>query len=65
MGRYDSERWKHGWQTLFGTHRLVHNDRMIKKSKSQNFKGSPPYCYSITARFTFKVGIIFDREILL
>ena len=31
LGRYDYERWKKGWQTLFDTHRLVHNKREIKK----------------------------------
>ena len=30
-GRYDYERWKSGWQTLFHTHRLAHNIREIKK----------------------------------
>jgi ketosteroid isomerase-like protein len=30
-GRYDSERWKSGWQELFDTHRLAHNHRVIKK----------------------------------
>src|SRR5205814_492627 len=30
-GRYDYERWKNGWQTLFDRHRLVHNDRVIRK----------------------------------
>ncbi len=30
-GRYDSERWRRGWQELFDTHRLVHNQREIKK----------------------------------
>jgi ketosteroid isomerase-like protein len=27
MGRFDQERWKHSWQTLFDTHDLVHNNR--------------------------------------
>lgn len=31
LGRYDYERWKNGWQTLFDTHKLVHNKREIKK----------------------------------
>jgi ketosteroid isomerase-like protein len=30
-GRYNSERWKRGWQQLFDTHRLVHNHRIIRK----------------------------------
>jgi ketosteroid isomerase-like protein len=30
-GRYDYERWKHGWQELFDTHRLARNNREIKK----------------------------------
>jgi len=30
-GRYDYERWKHGWQNLFDTHQLAHNRREIKK----------------------------------
>jgi len=30
-GRYDCARWKSGWQNLFDTHRLVRNDRQIKK----------------------------------
>lgn len=30
-GRYDRERWKRGWQSLFDTHRLVHNKREIVK----------------------------------
>jgi len=30
-GRYDYDRWKSGWQKLFNTHRLVHNQREIKK----------------------------------
>ena len=32
-GRYDSERWRSGWQKLFDTHRLVHNQRQIRKIK--------------------------------
>ena len=31
MGRYDYERWKAGWERLFDTHRLAHNQREIKK----------------------------------
>ena len=27
QGRYDRERWKSGWEELFRTHELVHNDR--------------------------------------
>jgi len=30
-GRYDRDRWKSGWQNLFDTHRLVHNNRVIRK----------------------------------
>ena len=30
-GRYDSARWKAGWQKLFDTHRLAHNQRVIRK----------------------------------
>ncbi len=30
-GRYDSERWRKGWQNLFDTHDLIHNIRTIKK----------------------------------
>ncbi len=30
-GRYDYERWTSGWQELFDTHRLVHNNREIRK----------------------------------
>jgi len=29
QGRYDRERWKAGWEELFRTHELVHNDRRI------------------------------------
>jgi hypothetical protein len=32
-GRYDYNRWKSGWQSLFDTHRLAHNQREIKKIK--------------------------------
>jgi ketosteroid isomerase-like protein len=31
QGRYNHERWKAGWQTLFDTHRLIHNWRGIKR----------------------------------
>jgi ketosteroid isomerase-like protein len=31
LGRYNYQRWKNGWQTLFDTHELVHNKREIKK----------------------------------
>ncbi len=31
MGRYDYERWKQLWQTLFDTHTLVHNRRVTRK----------------------------------
>jgi ketosteroid isomerase-like protein len=31
LGRFDSERWRRGWQELFDTHRLVHNRREIVK----------------------------------
>ena len=31
MGRYDRERWRRSWQTLFDTHELVHNAREIIK----------------------------------
>lgn len=30
-GRFDSARWARAWQTLFDTHRLVHNRRVIRK----------------------------------
>jgi ketosteroid isomerase-like protein len=30
-GRYDYQRWKRGWEELFETHRLIHNQREIKK----------------------------------
>lgn len=29
MGRFDRERWRRSWQTLFDTQRLVHNRREI------------------------------------
>jgi len=28
-GRFDRERWRDGWQQLFNTHDLVHNNRTI------------------------------------
>jgi ketosteroid isomerase-like protein len=31
LGRFDRERWRRGWQTLFDTHRLVHNRRVIRR----------------------------------
>jgi ketosteroid isomerase-like protein len=31
MGRFDRERWIRGWQSLFATHRLVHNRRELRK----------------------------------
>jgi hypothetical protein len=31
FGRYDRERWRRSWQTLFDTHRLVHNRREIRR----------------------------------
>ena len=31
FGRYDRERWRRNWQTLFDTHRLVHNQRRIER----------------------------------
>lgn len=30
-GRYDYERWRNGWQDLFDTHKLVRNERFIRK----------------------------------
>lgn len=30
-GRYDYERWRDSWQKLFDTHRLIHNQRQIRK----------------------------------
>lgn len=30
-GRYNHERWSRDWQTLFDTHELVHNRRVIRK----------------------------------
>ncbi len=31
QGRYDEERWRKGWRSLFDTHRLAHNKREIRK----------------------------------
>jgi ketosteroid isomerase-like protein len=31
LGRFDRERWRRGWQTLFDTHQLVHNRRVIRR----------------------------------
>ncbi len=31
LGRFDHERWRLGWQTLFDTHRLIHNRRTIRR----------------------------------
>ncbi|MEE9573581.1 MAG: DUF4440 domain-containing protein [Candidatus Neomarinimicrobiota bacterium] len=31
LGRYDYKRWKQGWQDLFATHDLIHNNRKIIK----------------------------------
>lgn len=31
QGRFNRERWKKGWQKLFDTHTLIHNQREIKK----------------------------------
>ncbi len=30
-GRYDYDRWKKGWQDLFDSHKLIRNERVIKK----------------------------------
>jgi ketosteroid isomerase-like protein len=30
-GRFDAARWGRNWQTLFDTHRLVHNRRVIRR----------------------------------
>lgn len=30
-GRYDRDRWGNGWQELFDTHKLVRNERFIRK----------------------------------
>lgn len=31
QGRFNHEKWKRGWQELFDTYTLVHNEREIKK----------------------------------
>ncbi|NHZ86119.1 MAG: DUF4440 domain-containing protein [Planctomycetia bacterium] len=31
LGRFNEERWKKGWQDLFDTHTLIHNNREIIK----------------------------------
>lgn len=31
IGRYDRERWRRGWQTLFDTNELVHNRRRLRR----------------------------------
>jgi ketosteroid isomerase-like protein len=31
LGRYNKERWCRSWQDLFDTHRLIYNNREIKK----------------------------------
>lgn len=31
LGRYNYDRWKKGWQDLFNTHDLIHNNRKIIK----------------------------------
>ncbi|MFB6154831.1 MAG: nuclear transport factor 2 family protein [Haloferacaceae archaeon] len=31
FGRYDRERWREEWQTLFDTHELVHNRRTTRR----------------------------------
>ena len=31
QGRYDRERWRRGWQSLFDTHELISNQRTIVK----------------------------------
>ena len=36
QGRYNYERWKQGWQELFDTQRLVHNNREIVKIALSN-----------------------------
>ncbi len=33
-GRYDRIRWRNGWQTLFDTHELVHNHRVLRRVES-------------------------------
>lgn len=31
LGRFDRHRWRQGWQELFDTHRLVHNQRVLRR----------------------------------
>ena len=31
LGKFNTERWRKGWQDLFDSHRLIHNKREIKK----------------------------------
>jgi len=31
LGRFNEEKWKNGWQELFDTHKLIHNNRKIIK----------------------------------
>jgi ketosteroid isomerase-like protein len=31
LGRFDRDRWRRGWQTLFDTHTLVRNERAIRR----------------------------------
>jgi len=31
MGRFDAERWRASWQSLFDTHELVSNERVIRR----------------------------------
>jgi len=38
LGKFDRERWKGNWQNLFDTHKLVHNNREIKKIVISNEK---------------------------
>ena len=38
LGKFDRERWMKSWQNLFDTHRLVHNNREIKKIVISNEK---------------------------
>lgn len=36
QGRFHRERWRRGWQALFDTHRLVHNQRLIRRIEVSN-----------------------------
>ena len=38
LGKFNKERWMKSWQNLFDTHRLVHNNREIKKIVISNEK---------------------------